>query len=141
MQYKQDGNTYFVYVQQNEKIMETLTQFCKDNNIHNGHISGIGAIKNIEMGTYNIEKKEYIVHHLDEVWELTSYQANVLLKDGEPFIHAHINVSDHELRVKGGHLFEADVAAVGEFILRKIETDGKRELDPTIGLTTMCFID
>ena len=141
MQYKQDGNTYFIYVQQNEKIMDTLTQFCKDNDIHNGQISGIGAIKNIEIGAFDVEKKEYIVHQLNEVWELTSYQANVLLKDGEPFIHAHINISDHDLTVKGGHLFEADVAAVGEFILRKIETDGKRELDPTIGLATMCFMD
>ncbi|MCH7762619.1 MAG: DNA-binding protein [Candidatus Marinimicrobia bacterium] len=141
MQYKQDGNTYFIYVQQNEKIMDTLTQFCKDNDIHNGQISGIGAIRNIKMGAYDLDKKEYIIHHFNEVWELTSYQANVLLKDGEPFIHAHINISDHDLTVKGGHLFEADVAAVGEFILRKIETDGKRELDPTIGLATMCFMD
>lgn len=141
MQYKQDGNTYFIYVQQNEKIMDTLTQFCKDNDIHNGQISGIGAIRNIKMGVYDLDKKEYIIHHFNEVWELTSYQANVLLKDGEPFIHAHINISDHDLTVKGGHLFEADVAAVGEFILRKIETDGKRELDPTIGLATMCFMD
>ncbi len=141
MQYKQKGNTYFVYVQQNEKIMDTLTQFCKDNGIHNGYISGIGAIKNIKIGTYDLDKKEYNIHHLNEVWELTSYQANVLLKDGEPFIHAHINISDHDLTVKGGHLFEADVAAVGEFILRKIETDGKRELDPNIGLATMCFMD
>ncbi|MCH7613278.1 MAG: DNA-binding protein [Candidatus Marinimicrobia bacterium] len=141
MQYKQDGNTYFIYVQQNEKIMDILTQFCKDNDIQNGQISGIGAIKNIEIGAFDVEKKEYIIHHFNEVWELTSYQANVLLKDGEPFIHAHINISDHDLTVKGGHLFEADVAAVGEFILRKIETDGKRELDPTIGLATMCFMD
>ncbi len=141
MQYTQDGNTYIIYVQQNEKIMDTLTQFCKDHDIHNGQISGIGAIKNIEIGSYDVENKEYIIHQLNEVWELTSYQANVLLKDGEPFIHAHINISDHNLTVKGGHLFEAEVAAVGEFILRKIETDGKRELDPNIGLATMCFLD
>ena len=141
MKYKQDGDTYFVYIQQNEKIMDTLTQVCKDNDIHNGQISGIGAIKNIEMGAYDIEKKEYIVHKIEEARELTSYQANVLLKDGEPFIHAHINISDHDLTVKGGHLFEADVAAVGEFILREIEANGKRELDPNIGLATMCFMD
>jgi len=41
-----------------KKSMDTLTQFCKDNDIHNGQISGIGAIKNIEMGAYDIEKKD-----------------------------------------------------------------------------------
>jgi predicted DNA-binding protein with PD1-like motif len=40
---------------------------------------------------------------------------------------------------KGGHLFEAKVAAVGEFILRKINTEGVREFDPNIGLACMAF--
>ena len=30
MQYKQDGDTYIVYVEQEEGIMETLTLFCKE---------------------------------------------------------------------------------------------------------------
>ncbi|HBN45700.1 MAG TPA: PPC domain-containing DNA-binding protein [Candidatus Marinimicrobia bacterium] len=141
MEFKQDKDTYIIHVQQNEQIMATLTQFCKEHKIQNGQISGIGAIKNIEIGAYDLYNKKYIVHNLNEIWELTSYQANVILKDGEPFIHAHINISDHDLNAKGGHLFEAEVAAVGEFVLRKINTDGKRELDEDIGLATICFID
>ena len=141
MQYKQDGDTYIIYIQQNEQVMATLTQFCIDNEIQNGQISGIGAIKDIELGAYVLEEQEYIVYNVKEIWELTSYQANIQLKDGEPFIRAHINISDHKMNVKGGHLFEATVAAVGEFVLRKINTDGKRVLDPEIGLATMCFID
>ena len=65
--------------------------------------------------------------------------AFIMLKDGEPFIHAHITISDHSLNGKGGHLFEAKVAAVGEFILRKINADGKREFDSNIGLACMAF--
>ncbi|MBC8323441.1 MAG: DNA-binding protein [Candidatus Marinimicrobia bacterium] len=141
MQYIQDGDTYIIHVQQDEPIMSTLTQFCKDNDIINGEISGIGAIRKIKLGAYDLVNKEYIIKHFNEIWELTSFQANIQLKDGEPFIHAHINMSDHKLDVKGGHLFEAEVAAVGEFVLRKINTRGKREMDETIGLATMCFID
>ena len=141
MQYKQDGDTYIIYVEQDEKIMVTLTQFCQDRNIVNGQLSGIGAIKDIELGAYDLANKKYIIETFEDVWELTSYQGNILLKDGEPFIHAHITISDHDFGVKGGHLFEATVAAVGEFVLRKINTDGKRVLDPEIGLATMCFID
>lgn len=141
MQYIQDGNTYIIHVQQNEQIMSTLTQFCKDNNISNGEISGIGAIRKIELGAYDLANKKYIIKKFNEIWELTSFQANILLKDGEPFIHAHINISNHDLDVKGGHLFEAEVAAVGEFVLQKINTNGKRKMDNHIGLATMCFID
>ena len=117
MQYEKDGDTYIIYLEQGESIMATLTEFCIDHQIINGQISGIGAIKEIELGSYDLKNQEYITHKLDETWELTSYQANIQLKDEEPFIHAHINISDHDLIVKGGHLFEAKVAVVGQFIL------------------------
>ena len=139
MQYIQDEDTYVIYIEQNELIMATLTQFCKDNDIVNAQLSGIGAIKEIKLGAYDIDQQEYVTQDYKGIRELTSYQGNVLLKDGEPFIHAHITMSDHNLDVKGGHLFEAKVGAVGEFILRKIETDGKREYDANIGLFCMKF--
>ena len=139
MQFKQDGNTFIIYIEQDESIMETLTQFCKSQDIVNAQISGIGAIKEIDLGAYDLKNKEYVRQFFNNLWELTSFQGNVILKDNEPFIHAHITISDHNLDVKGGHLFEAKVGAVGEFILRKIETDGKREYDANIGLFCMKF--
>ena len=30
MQYKSDGDTYIISVEQNESVMETLTEFCKE---------------------------------------------------------------------------------------------------------------
>ena len=139
MLYIQDSDTYIIYVEQDEPIMATLTQFCKDNNIINAQLSGIGAIKEIKLGAYDLDHQEYVTLNYEGIRELTSYQGNVLLKDGEPFIHAHITISDHSLNSKGGHLFEAKVAAVGEFILRKINADGKREFDTNIGLACMAF--
>ena len=137
MQYEKDGYTYIIYLEQGESIMAMLTQFCKDHQIINGQISGLGAIKEIELGSYDLKNQEYITHKLDDTWELTSYQANIQLKDGEPFIHAHINISDHDLTVKGGHLFDAKVAVVGEFILRNIDSNGKRVFNSEIGLACM----
>ena len=137
MQYEKDGYTYIIYLEQGESIMAMLTQFCKDHQIINGQISGLGAIKEIELGSYDLKNQEYITHKLDDTWELTSYQANIQLKDGEPFIHAHINISDHDLTVKGGHLFDAKFAVVGEFILRNINSNGKRVFNSEIGLACM----
>ena len=137
MQYEKAGDSYIIYLEKGQSIMAELTQFCIDHKIINGKISGIGAIKEIVLGTYDLKNQEYITHKLDDIWELTSYQANIQLKDEEPFIHAHINVSDHNLTVKGGHLFEAKVAVVGEFILTNINTSGKRLLNPKIGLACM----
>ena len=137
MQFEQDNDTYIIYLEKDDRIMHSLTQFCKDHKINNGKISGIGAIKEIELGAYDLNHKKYISYDFKDIWELTSFQGNVQLKDGDPFIHAHINISNHDLNPKGGHLFEATVAVVGEFILNKINTMGKRVLTPDIGLACM----
>ena len=137
MQFERDNDTYIIYLEKDDRIMYSLTQFCKDYKINNGKISGIGAIKEIEVGAYDLNHRKYISHYFEDIWELTSFQGNVQLKDGDPFIHAHINISNHDLDPKGGHLFEATVAVVGEFILNKINTMGKRVLNPDIGLACM----
>lgn len=137
MQFEQDNDTYIIYLEKDDRIMHSLTQFCKDHKINNGKISGIGAIKEIELGAYDLNHKKYISYDFEDIWELTSFQGNVQLKDGDPFIHAHINISNHDLDPKGGHLFEATVAVVGEFILNRINTMGKRVLNPDIGLACM----
>ena len=139
MQYKSDGDTYIISVEQNESVMETLTGFCKEHAIKNGQLSGIGAISDIEIGAYDLGTQEYTRALLKDTWELVSFQGNILLKDNEPFVHAHVTISNHQFETRGGHLFDATVAIVGEFILRKISTDGKRELNPSIGLACMAF--
>tara|TARA_B100001059_G_C17804859_1_gene568498 strand:- start:619 stop:1044 length:426 start_codon:yes stop_codon:yes gene_type:complete len=139
MNYKQDEDTYLISLNQNEEIMQTLTAFCTENDILNGQLSGIGAIKDIEIGAYILEEKKYVKEIFSDTWELSSLQGNILLKDNDPFIHAHVTISDHHFNAKGGHLFEATVAVAGEFIIRKINLSTKREYDQNIGLACMAL--
>lgn len=139
MQYKQVDKDYFIYIEKNEKVMDTLTRFCKKEGISNARISGIGAIMDSEIGAYDTVGKEYIRKQFPEVWELVSFEGNVTLKEGEPFVHAHVVFSDHEMKTIGGHLFEMSVAAVGEFFLRKFENNAFRELNVDVGLPCICL--
>ena len=141
MQYTKIENGYMIYVEKEEKIMESITNFCKNNGIDNAQLSGIGAVKDIEVGAFDTKNKRYIRQSFKDTWELVSYQGNVSLKDDLPFIHAHVTISNHSLDMKGGHLFEATVAEVGEFILRKIDNSVYRELNEDLGLQTLCMSD
>ena len=139
MEVKQSGQIFFVYIQKDEPVMETLTSICKNNEISNGQISGIGAVKEIEIGAYDLDSKTYLRKQYIENHELISFQGNITLKDETPFIHAHITIGNHDLRTRGGHLFEMKVAVVGEFIIRKIDSNAHRELDDNIGLAVWCL--
>ena len=139
MQYKQVDKDYFIYIEKNEKVMDTLTRFCRDQAITNAKISGIGAVKQSEIGAYDTVGKEYIRKQFPDVWELVSYEGNVTLKDGDPFVHGHVVLSNHDMKTIGGHLFETTVAAVGEFFLRKFDNDAYREINEDVGLPCICL--
>ena len=139
MQYKQVGKDHFIYIEKNEKVMDTLTRFCIDKGISNAKLSGIGAVKETDIGAYDTIKKEYIRKEYSDILELVSFEGNITLKDGSPFPHAHVVLSDHNMSTAGGHLFETTVAAVGEFFLMEFDNDAYRELNEDVGLPCICL--
>ena len=141
MQFKQVGDDFFIHIEKSEKIMDTLTRFCNENNIKNAKLSGIGAVKDTEIGAFDTIKKEYIKKQFNETLELVSFEGNVSLKDSVPFVHAHVVLSNHEMKTLGGHLFETTVAAVGEFFLRKFDHHVYREMNEDVGLPCLCLED
>ena len=139
MQFQKVGKDYLINIDKDEKVVETLTRFCKENGIKNAKLSGIGAVKKTEIGAYDLLKKEYIKREYSEILELLSLEGNVALKDGQPFIHAHVVLSDHNMQTLGGHLFETTVGVAGEFFLTQFDGNAYRELKPDIGLACMCL--
>ena len=139
MQFQKVGKDYLINIDKDEKVVETLTRFCKENGIKNAKLSGIGAVMKTEIGAYDLPKKEYIKREYSEILELLSLEGNVALKDGEPFIHAHVVLSDHKMQTLGGHLFETTVGVAGEFFLTQFDGNAYRELKPDIGLACMCL--
>ena len=139
MQYEKIEKDYFINIAKDEKVIETLTKFCKERGIRNAKLSGIGAVKKTEIGAYDLPEQEYIKKEYPEILELLSFEGNVSLKDGEPFIHAHVVLSDHQMKTLGGHLFETTVGVAGEFFLREFDGNAHRELDPDIGLACICL--
>ncbi len=136
MQFKQTDNIYQVYLEKGESVVETLTNLCKEQNIMNGYITGIGAVNNIELGAYDSKTGEYIKKIFVNDYELITYQGNIMLLDDKPFIHAHVTIGNHDMEIFGGHLFKATIAVVGEFIINKIYGNSKRKFNDEIGLAT-----
>ncbi len=136
MEFRKVDNCYYVYVQKDESVLETLTKFCNDNGIQNGQVFGIGAIKDIELGAYDLDTKHYTRKLFEGTWELIGMQGNITILDNAPFIHAHVTIGDHDFNVKGGHLFAGNVAVVGEFIIIPLAGDAKRKSNQEIGLAT-----
>jgi uncharacterized protein len=123
-------------VPQGEDLLGYLNQVCLDEGIEAGQVSAIGAVSKAQIGFYDQAKQEYGFIDLNEPMEIVSLMGNVSLKDGKPFVHAHIVLGDHEGKLFGGHLAEGAPVFACEFIITKFdsEQDFVRSLDQGTGL-------
>lgn len=114
--------------------METLTSYLEKEGVTAASISAIGAVENAEVCFYDLPSKSYICKTMCDPHEVLSMSGNVTFKDGQPFVHAHVTLSNKEGRVSGGHLKEAAVAVTLEVTVLPVSGECVRNLDEAIGL-------
>lgn len=102
-----------------EPFPETLKDYCVQSGLKSGVVlCGIGMLRNTTIGRY--DGAEYAKTVLADSLEVLSLQGNVSMKEGEPFIHLHVSLADHDFTARGGHLFEATVSMVIELAIAEM---------------------
>jgi len=134
MKHKKFGEYYCIKLEKGDKIIESLTEMCNKENIKFGFFNGIGAVGEVNLGIYNIATKKYFDKIIKKPLEVISLSGNVAQVEDEGFVHAHVVLSDEDMRAFGGHLKEATVSVTAEIILRKIDGEIKRKEDMETGL-------
>ena len=117
MNLTKDKDKYFISLSKDEYINETLLDISNKESIKSGWISGVGAMYEIEVGYFDVDKKDYIRKSFPGDYEILSISGNISIKEGNRFIHTHVTFSDENFNVFGGHLFDAKIAAAGEFMI------------------------
>lgn len=139
MQFQTINETGFIRLDRGEDLFGSLLNFAKTNNFQAGRFSGIGALCEIEMGFYELHRKQYIRKKFNEIHELVSMTGNLSLKDGNPFLHIHAAIGDSEFRIFGGHLFSATVAVTCEITFDKFSANLTRLMNDNVGLALWSF--
>ena len=139
MKFRIDKSRAYMTLAKGENINKTFESFAEVKGIGCAWLNGIGALENPEIGYYSLEDKSYNRKTFKGEFELTSLIGNISLKEGKPFSHTHITFSDTEFRVFGGHLFNANITAAGEFIMQFGSDELNREMNSGIGLPLWCL--
>lgn len=134
---KKTDKGYIIRLFKGEEMLSSLVSFCKERQIHSGIFHAIGAALSVEIGIYQLDKKEYIFRKFGEPLEIVGITGNVALLHGEPYIHAHGVFSDREMKTVGGHVKEITVGATCEVYLTDYGIDAEREMDEEIGLNLL----
>lgn len=134
MEYKKIGSKYIIRIEKGEEIVGTIESFCRDKEIKAGSINGIGAAGKIEIGHFVASTKEYHSKLFEGDLEIAPMTGNISTKDGEVYLHIHINFSDAELKAYSGHLNSAIVSATFECLIDPFDGKIERKFSNEIGL-------
>jgi predicted DNA-binding protein with PD1-like motif len=124
-------------IQHGADLYTAITRIATESNITTGRVSGIGAVKKAKVAFYDQTGMKYADVEINKPMEILSLKGNITLKDGKPFLHAHVVLSDEQGHAHGGHLLP-DGSPVFACEITIDEFDGpaiERGFDSNTGLT------
>lgn len=116
-------------------LLEEITAICREKGIRLGRVQALGAVQKARLAFYDQKKQTYGFFDLDRPLEILNLTGNISVKDGEPIIHAHVTLSDHDGKAYGGHLAQGTVVFACECIVEAFDGPAfSRTLDRETGL-------
>lgn len=132
----QAGRTLVVRLAKEADLLRQLTEICTREKITHGEVRAIGALTGAKLGYYDQSRRRYEILDLDGPCEIVSLIGNVSLKDGRPFVHAHLAAAGADGAVRGGHLVEGCTVFAGECVINEFHVSHalERDYDEATGL-------
>ncbi len=129
------GRAYLFKISKGDDLLAAIEDFCTENQIKCGTVTGLGSMLSCTYGLFDPKKKVFSKHKIDEYTEVLNLNGNISLKEDRPIVHAHILLAKQDGTVIGGHLMAGTKIFVSEiFIQELIGTPKNRKLDKTSGL-------
>jgi predicted DNA-binding protein with PD1-like motif len=131
-----DGRrTFAVVFDTGDEVTGGLLGFARQHAIAGAYFTAIGAFRDVALGYWRWETKEYERIPLREQVEVLSLTGNIALApDGAQKVHAHVVVGKADGTAHGGHLLEGHVRPTLEVILVESPQHLRRMHDPETGL-------
>jgi uncharacterized protein len=119
-----------------DDLVGALTNICQDLGITLGEVKAIGAVSRARIGYYHQDTRQYEWLDLARPMEILALEGNISLKDGKPFVHAHVILSDGDGQAFGGHLAEGTIVFATEFVIQELKAERalNRQMDEETGL-------
>jgi len=130
----QGQRTFALIFDTGDEAMAGLVALARKNRLGASHFTAIGAFRDVTLGYFDWDAKDYKKIPVREQVEVLSLIGDVALKDGEPKVHAHVVVGRSDGSTRGGHLMEAHVRPTLEVVLTESPEHLRKEVDPESGL-------
>ena len=134
MKSRKEGSRIFIRLETGDDVLKSLAEVAARYGVSGGWFNGIGSASDVELGYYDLERREYDRTAVPGEVEIASVAGPLSLLNGERHVHLHAVVSDRQCVPRAGHLFRAVAAATVEFVLLLAEAPIERTRDEATGL-------
>ena len=128
---------YLVRLSKDEEVFASLGDFAERSGVRTAVLTGIGALKDAELGFYHLDRRDYERRHFAGEAELLGLTGNLSLLEEKPFFHIHVVLGAEDFSAYGGHLFGAKVAVTLEIHLLPMDLRLSRRYDAEVGLNLL----
>lgn len=137
MEFKRLNNVYAVRLEPGDEIIASLAELCRKEKIMAATVQGLGAVNDVTVGYYSLEEKRYFPKRFMQQFEMIALNGNITRKDGEPYLHLHIALSDENYKFFGGHLNSAVISITAEIYINILDGEINRRVNPETSLNIL----
>jgi predicted DNA-binding protein with PD1-like motif len=127
-------HTLAIIFDQGDEVISTLTELARERALSASRFTAIGAFRNVVLGYFDWERKDYRKIPIDEQVEVLALTGDISLNAGEPKVHAHVVLGRSDGTTRGGHLLQAHVRPTLEVMLTESPAVLRRSYDQESGL-------
>lgn len=123
---------HFIRLMKGEYLLESIVEYCTNNNISSGSVQGIGAISKPIVGYFDLDAMQYVTNSFEFNAELVNCSGNIAKnkETGEIIAHLHMTIGDPSGKTYGGHvMLKNRISVTGEFIILETEGNNYRTKD------------
>lgn len=123
-----------VVFQDGDEVASGLLDFARRNQLTASQFSAIGAFREVELGYFDIERRDYEKIPFHEQLEVLSLLGDITRAESGPKVHAHVVLGRRDGSTVGGHLLRATVRPTLELVVTESPAHLRRKHDPKTGL-------
>lgn len=135
---KSTGRVIVAKLEEGADLLESVNQLAAQAGLDAASVQFIGAAHKAIVQVLDQATKKYVTVNVPGPVEITCGAGNVSLKDGKPFAHIHVTLSDLQGRCFGGHVATGTELYLAEVVLTELAMDTplERRANPVTGIAT-----
>ena len=118
-------------------VVAGILEFAEKRGIEAAWLSAVGSSKEVELGFYFLEKKEYSYKIFAEPLEILQASGTLAIMNEKPILHWHGVFSNASYETVGGHIQRLTANATVEVFIHKLNEHLERKKDSKTGLNLL----